>query len=138
MPYNKGQKGKHFSAWIFNLEVLAPRLRIMLAILNLCLLFPAIADECSASGRNEYRNIRRSNGVVVRVSTAFVEKIFPSADGFDQLEHIYDIMKVAAVPNVEQLIKLKRSTKTATFEPRGMLLPFGTPLTLLLSYIVKQ
>ena len=108
-----------FQLGFFNLENLADRFRMVLALLNLCLLFPAITEECPDSGRNEYRNIHRSNGVVVRLNPTHIEKVFPNEEGFDQLERIYRIIINGKVPNVDRLIKLKRTTKTAKFEPRG-------------------
>ncbi|KAL7692180.1 putative protein kinase-like domain superfamily [Plasmopara halstedii] len=95
-----------YSIGYFDLESAADRFRIVLALLNLCLLFSAITEACPDSGRNEYRNIHCSNGVV----------------GFDQLEHIYGIMQSANVSNVDRLIKLKWAKKTAIFEPRGTMM----------------
>ncbi|KAL8020732.1 putative protein kinase [Plasmopara halstedii] len=111
-----------YSIGYFDLESAADRFRIVLALLNLCLLFSAITEACPDSGRNEYRNIHCSNGVVVRLNPTFVEKIFPSEEGFDQLEHIYGIMQSANVSNVDRLIKLKWAKKTAIFEPRGTMM----------------
>ncbi|KAL8006103.1 putative protein kinase [Plasmopara halstedii] len=73
------------------------------------------------SGRDEFKTIHRSNGVVVRLYPMVVKKVFPSEEGLDQLRYIYRIMEVADVPNVDHLIKLKRAKKTAIFEPRGMM-----------------
>ena len=108
-----------FQLGFFNLENLADRFRMLLALLNLCLLFPAITEECPDSGRNEYMNIRRSNGVVVRLNLTYIEKAIPNEEGFDQLELIYRITINGKVPNVDRLIKLKWTTNTAKFEPRG-------------------
>ena len=82
----------------FDLERAADRFRMVLALLNLCLLFPAITEACPDSGQNEYRNIHRSNGVVVRLNPTYVEKIFPNDEGFDQLECIYLIIKMPRFP----------------------------------------
>ncbi|KAG1709564.1 hypothetical protein DVH05_020214 [Phytophthora capsici] len=46
----------------FNLEVKEHLFQIVLVMLNLSLLFQAIADECPASGRDEFRDITRSSG----------------------------------------------------------------------------
>jgi serine/threonine protein kinase len=108
-----------FQLGLFNLEDVADRFRMLLALLNLCLLFPAITEECPDSGRNEYRNISRSSGVVVRLNPTYIEKVFPNEEGFDQLELIYRIILNGKVPNVDHLIELKRTKKTAKFEPRG-------------------
>ncbi|KAL8016995.1 putative protein kinase [Plasmopara halstedii] len=105
----------------FDLKEIADRFRMVLALLNLCLLFPAITEACPNSGRNEYTNIHCSSGVLVRLNPTSVEKVFLLEEGIDQLELIYRIIKNADVPHVDRLIKVKRSTKTATFEPCGMM-----------------
>ncbi|KAL7685709.1 putative protein kinase [Plasmopara halstedii] len=105
----------------FDLERIADRFRMVLALLNLCLLFPAIAEACPDSGRNEYMDIYCCKGVVVRLNPTSVEKVFLLEKDIDQLELIYRIIKNADVPHVDRLIKVKRSTKTATFEPCGMM-----------------
>ncbi|GMF28012.1 unnamed protein product [Phytophthora lilii] len=50
----------------FDLERIADRFRLVLALLNLSRLFSAIAEACPESGRDGYRSIHRSNGVVVQ------------------------------------------------------------------------
>eukprot|EP00644_Phytophthora_capsici_P015436 jgi/Phyca11/547387/estExt2_Genewise1Plus.C_PHYCAscaffold_240409 len=103
----------------FNLEVKEHLFQIVLVMLNLSLLFQAIADECPASGRDEFRDITRSSGVVVRLSPTFVEKIFPDISTFGHLELVYGHLKRASVPNVDRLTNLHFQKRLAVFKPRG-------------------
>lgn len=103
----------------FGLENVKERFRLILALLNLSLLFPAITKACPDSGRDEYRTIVRRSGVIEGLRPMFVEKIFPNATNRDHLSRVYRALEDANVPNVDCLTKLKWQTNMAVFQPRG-------------------
>ncbi|KAL3662985.1 hypothetical protein V7S43_011928 [Phytophthora oleae] len=90
-----------------------------LAMLNLSLLFPAIVEACPEGGKDEYRDITRSSGVVVRLFPTFIKKVFPDTSGFDHLRLVYGQMERAGAPNVDHLTALRFQKKSLVFEPRG-------------------
>jgi hypothetical protein len=104
----------------FNLELKEHLFEAVLAILNLSLLFPAIVEACPASGKDEYKDITRPSGVVVRLYPAFVEKVFPTASGLDGLMQLYVRMEQAGVPNVDHLVGVRLRKKSLVFKPRGV------------------
>ncbi|KAL3662986.1 hypothetical protein V7S43_011929 [Phytophthora oleae] len=58
----------------FNFERKGDLFEVVLAVLNLSLLFPAIVEACPEGGKDEYRSITRSSGVVVHLFPTFVKK----------------------------------------------------------------
>ncbi|KAG6941366.1 hypothetical protein JG688_00018704 [Phytophthora aleatoria] len=103
----------------FNLELKEHQFEAVLAILNLSLLFPAIVEACPASGKDEFRVIKRASGAIVRLFPTFVEKVFPDTGCFDRLSQVYGAMDRAGVSNVDRLTELREQKRTAVFEPRG-------------------
>ncbi len=55
---NDAASANTFQLRLFNLEDLADRFRLLLALLNLCFLFPAITEECPDSGRRRRSSVR--------------------------------------------------------------------------------
>ncbi|GMF14494.1 unnamed protein product [Phytophthora lilii] len=103
----------------FNLDVHEHRFKVVLAILNMALLFQAIVDACPASGKDEFKKITRSSGVVLHLFPTQVKKVFPNNDSFERLSRLYGQMAAAGVPNVDRLIETQYNKNSMSFEPRG-------------------
>ncbi|GMF10582.1 unnamed protein product [Phytophthora lilii] len=122
---------KNTAIGTFNLKVQEHKFEVVLAILNMALLFPAIVEACPASGKNEFMTITRSSGVVVRLFPTFVRKVFPDTSRLDHLIMLYGQMAAADVPNVDRLIKICYHKRSLSFEPRGTMVRPSNLLELL-------
>ncbi|EEY65442.1 Crinkler (CRN) family protein [Phytophthora infestans T30-4] len=104
----------------FNLQHAPERFRLVLALLNLCLLFPAIVQNCPASAGTEFMDIHRANGVKVRLSPIFVDKIFHTQEEYRRVKQIYDSLKAYGVPCADAVVTVDSDQLRLTLKPRGI------------------
>ncbi|EGZ05517.1 hypothetical protein PHYSODRAFT_307775 [Phytophthora sojae] len=83
------------------------RLKMLLAMLQICRLLPSIASSCPTSGRDEYRLLYRPSGIEIFLEPAHVTKTYPA--------HQYEQAKQQAGTVYEVL----RCTCSLVFGPRG-------------------
>ncbi|EEY52989.1 Crinkler (CRN) family protein [Phytophthora infestans T30-4] len=104
----------------FNLQHAPERFRLVLALLNLCLLFPAIVQNCPASAGTEFMDIHRANGVKVRLSPIFVDKIFHTQEEYRRVKRIYDSLKAYRIPCADAVVTVDSDQLRLTLKPRGV------------------
>lgn len=90
---------------------------MVLALLNLSLLFPGIAE--APDQDDDVKTIHRPSGGVVRLYPAFVTKYYPVGAILYHLARVYGALLEGDVPNVDHLTKLDFKLNVATFEPCG-------------------
>ncbi|KAF1317911.1 hypothetical protein FI667_g14364, partial [Globisporangium splendens] len=88
----------------FDLNDLAERFHMLLALLNLPRLFESLAEICPASGQDEYMDIRRDD-LLMRLNPTEVEKSFFERSTFEvpahHLQQVYAVLREHEVPNVD-------------------------------------
>ncbi|KAI9979396.1 hypothetical protein PInf_030371 [Phytophthora infestans] len=104
----------------FNLQHAPERFRLVLALLNLCLLFPAIVQNCPASAGTEFMDIHRANGVKVRLSPIFVDKNFHTQEEYRRVKRIYDSLKAYRIPCADAVVTVDSDQLRLTLKPRGV------------------
>ncbi|EEY59526.1 Crinkler (CRN) family protein [Phytophthora infestans T30-4] len=104
----------------FNLQHAPERFRLVLALLNLCLLFPAIVQNCPASAGTEFIDIHRANGVKVRLSPIFVDKNFHTQEEYRRVKRIYDSLKAYRIPCADAVVTVDSDQLRLTLKPRGV------------------
>ncbi|KAG1695984.1 Crinkler effector protein 8 [Phytophthora capsici] len=103
----------------FNLQQSSERFRLVLALLNLCLLFPEIVRNCPASAKIDFLDIHR-DGVEVRLSPTFVDKCFHTEEEYRRVKLIYESLKPFDVPRADAVVTTDSDQFSLTLMPRGI------------------
>lgn len=114
------QLGEHYHASSIN-----DRFELVLALLNMSLLFRSVASLCPADGRGEFLTVQRESGVVVHLEPKRVIKTLPD-DLFDTkgevMFEVYNLLYRKNIQNVDVLANKSSCMRKKRFEfvPRGI------------------